>query len=455
MSVDDASATHAPDLAAPAGAATKTGSQVQSTINVTENQGTVIGTQIINRAPAAPALHQLRAPVGDFVGRAPEIAQLMQAFSSAAGNRAAVIGCVRGMAGVGKTELAYTVAQQLDTTFPAAQLLVDLRGVSPTPLSPVQALQMLIRAFDREAKLPDDLDELTGLYAAALAGKRALILADDAQDVAQVRPLLPPPGCALLITSRNRFALPAMHTIDLDTLPPDAAAQLLLAVCPRIGTDAEALAKECGYLPLALRVSAGLLETNDTRPVSSCLARVGVAQLTYLSNPDDPADSVETSLRLSYDDLPPDGQAALCQLSVFPASFDAAAAQAVVAVAAGATETLELLRRNSVLEWDAALERYNLQDLVRVFGAARLDAADAVRLRHAQHYVQVASVAGQDLYLQGETLAGLALFDRERVQIDAGWSWARAIRAMLCVSPWIDLNNFVSRSALTINVADG
>ena len=423
MSLDDQ--TNTQQTPSPAGASATAVPRVQSTINVAANQGTVIGTQIINQAHATPALHQLRASVGDFVGRAAEIDQLVQALSAASGNGTAAIGCVRGMAGVGKTELAYTVAQQLNASFPDAQLLVDLRGVSPTPLSPAQALQTLIRAFEREAKLPDELDELTGLYAAALAGKRALILADDAQDVAQVRSLLPPPGCALLVTSRNRFALPAMRAIDLPPLPPQAAAQLLLAVCPRIGTDAEALAKQCGYLPLALRVSAGLLATNDARPVSSCLAHLGVERLSYLSDPDDPAANVETSLRLSYDDLTPDGQAGLCQLSVFPASFDAAAAQAVVAIAADVSEALELLRRYSLLEWDAALERYSLQDLVRVYGAARLEAADAVRLRHAQHYMQVASFAVQDLYLKGQALAGLALFDRERAQIDAGWSWAR------------------------------
>src|SRR3954469_23218912 len=171
MSADDPSIAQASGQQPPAGAAAKTGPQVQSTINVTDNQGTVIGTQIINRAPAAPALHQLRAPVGDFVGRAEEIGQLVQALSTAANTGAAAIGCVRGMAGVGKTELAYCVAQQLSASFPDAQLLVDLRGVSPPPLSPAQALQTVIRAFEREAKLPDDVVELTGLYAAALAGK--------------------------------------------------------------------------------------------------------------------------------------------------------------------------------------------------------------------------------------------------------------------------------------------
>jgi hypothetical protein len=287
---------------APAGAPTA-GPRVQSTINVAENQGTVIGTQIINQAQAAPMLHLQRAPVGDFVGRAHEVDELVQALTTAASTSAAAIGCVRGMAGVGKTELAYTVAQQLGGAFPDAQLLVDLRGASPTPLSPAQALQSIIRAFEREARLSDDLDELTGLYAAALAGKRALILADDAQDAAQVRALLPPPGCALLITSRNRFALPAMRAIDLDTLPAPEAAQLLLAICPRIGADADALAKECGYLPLALRISATYL-VRPMRSLPHYLAELA-DERTRLRRirGDDPEADVAASINLSYASL--------------------------------------------------------------------------------------------------------------------------------------------------------
>src|SRR4051794_2858971 len=107
MSPDDATNPQPAPAGAPAAAVPK----VQSTINVADNQGTVIGTQIINQAKAAPVLHQLRAPVGDFVGRAAEVEQLAQALSAAAGGGAAAIGCVRGMAGAGKTELAYTVAQ--------------------------------------------------------------------------------------------------------------------------------------------------------------------------------------------------------------------------------------------------------------------------------------------------------------------------------------------------------
>lgn len=380
----------------------------------------------INQGPgsASQALYQLRAPVGDFVGREKEIEQLVQALSKGA---AASICGLRGMGGIGKTELAYVVADRLRAVYPDGQIFVELRGASNSSLSPEQGLQTVIRAFEREAKLPDDLSQLQAHYRSVLAGKRVLVLADDAKDAAQVRPLLPPSGCALLVTSRNRFSLPKMVGVDLSTLPSGEAEALLLEVCPRIGDHAAELARLCGYLPLALRVSASLLAASDTRSVARYLQQLEQERLKLLSDPDDPAASVEASLRLSYDALEPAAQSALCQISVFPTSFDLEAARAIVLVEGEVEEVLELLRRRSLLEWDTALERYSQHELLGVFAAARLEEDDSLQLRHAQYFTTVAWKAGGELYTQGGTAmqAGLALFDRERMNIDAGWSWAR------------------------------
>jgi tetratricopeptide (TPR) repeat protein len=376
--------------------------------------------------PLTAALHQLRAPSGDFVGREREIERLVQALSKAvSGGTSAAIGAVRGMGGIGKTELAYTVAQRLVEHLRDAQLLVELRGASH-PLTPAQALQQVVRSFAREAQLSDDLSQLQALYRSTLSGKRALIVADDALDAAQVRPLLSPQGCALLITSRQRFSLPGMAMIDLGTLPPADADTLLLEICPRIGEHARELAKLCGYLPLALRVSASLL-ANSSRSVARYLEQLATKRLVHLADPDDPQAGVEASLHVSYDTLAPEAQQALSQLSVFPTSFDLAAAQAAAAIDGDVAEALELLRRRSLLEWDATAERFSLHDLVRVFAAARLENAEPVQLRHARYYVGVAAAA-RALYLTGgaTTLRGLALFDQERPHVDAGWSWAQS-----------------------------
>ncbi len=278
---------------------------------IDNRQGTFIEQQIIQPV-LPPTLHQLRAPVGDFVGRKREIDLLVQQLIAATGSgAAAAISGVRGMGGIGKTELAYAAAQQLLKHFPDAQLLIELRGAGANPLTPEAALQTVIRAFEREAKLPDDVTQLQALYRDKLTGKRAIILADDAKDAAQVRPLLPPPGCALLITSRNRFVLPGMAGLDLGTLPGDATAQPLLEICPRIRAYAPKLAQLCGYLALALRVSAGLLAASDIRDVARYLEQLAAERLKHLNDPDDPQTSVEASLRLSYDALPPAAQATL------------------------------------------------------------------------------------------------------------------------------------------------
>lgn len=377
-------------------------------------------------------LHQLPAPVPDFVGRAEEIAALVRGLGRAIGGAAAISG-IRGLGGIGKTQLAYVVAQQLAPTFPDAQLLLDLRGASTSPLAATQALQQVIRAFEPLAQLPDDQGELERLYRSLLSGKRVLVLADDAASAAQVRPLLPPSGSALLVTSRQRFGLDGMLVRDLGILSPEEAEHLLLEICSRIGEHAAELARLCGRLPLALRLSASLIE-NDALSVPRYLEQLKAERLKHLIDPDDPARDVEASLQLSYNALEADAQQVLAQLSVFPASFDRAAAEAIVRLpghdepAPDALEPLlRLLYRRSLLERNPESERSSLHDLVRAFAAARLPDADAVALRHAQHYAAVAEQADQ-LYLQGgdNLMSGLALFDGERQQIDAGWQWARS-----------------------------
>lgn len=154
---------------------------------------------ITNLPTPAQRLYQLRAPIGDFIGREQEIAELIRALC--AGSGAAAITGIRRLGGIGKTELAYVVANRLCDYFGDAQIVVELFGAS-NPLTPEAALQAVIRSFEPQAKLPDDLPTLKQQYAEYLHGKRVLILADDAKDAAQVCPLLPPVGCALLITSR-------------------------------------------------------------------------------------------------------------------------------------------------------------------------------------------------------------------------------------------------------------
>jgi tetratricopeptide (TPR) repeat protein/transcriptional regulator with XRE-family HTH domain len=385
-----------------------------------------------------PVRHQLRPPIADFVGRSAEIAQLVQALQMAvARGRGAVISSVQGMGGIGKTELAYLVAQHLLTTFPDAQIVVPLRGTSPQPLSAEQALRSVIYAFTPEAKLPDDLLALQAHYQSVLHGKRVLVLADDACDAAQVRPLIPSVGCALLTTSRQRFALPGMATVALDQLAEAEAIALLRMIAPRLSaTEAQVLAQACGYLPLALRVSASLLHTTPALKVATYLAQLHDARqrLAHLCDPDDAGLDVAASLTLSYAQLDVSAQSVFRQLGAFVADFATDLAQAVVEVPAGTDiePTLCGLLRRNLLMYDVAHERWRLHDLVRDLARSYLEAVgenESTWWRYAR--AAVAHVAHiQKHFLAGgeQALRALTQFDAERPHLDAArrWAWLHA-----------------------------
>ncbi len=443
-------------------------------------QGIFNGPVTLNVRGLLPngSLHQLRAAVGDFVGRQVEIDRLVQTFESAAENKTATIGLIQGMAGSGKTELAYKVIEQTAHLFSDANLLISLQGTSSHPLTQERALQTVIRAFEPNANLPDDRVELQAHYRTLLYNKRVLILADDALDGSQINGLLPPPGCALLVTSRNRFAIPGMTSITLEPLPQDEAVQLLIRICPRIGNHAISLARLCGDLPLALRISAGVLVADDTRNVKEFLRVLADerTRLQHLRDPDDSALSVEAALCVTYEMLDATAQRVLRQISIFPTSFSQEAAEYIVKshnkaeimnivaeeagishvsvllpppIANDSIEVVEedsnshsdilvispdpvdvpavlgLLRRRSLIDWDEVTARYQLHELVRLFAEARLQRIELARLIHAEYFMQVAWRT-DELYKAGndQVIAGLALFDQERLNIDSAWQWA-------------------------------
>jgi tetratricopeptide (TPR) repeat protein/transcriptional regulator with XRE-family HTH domain len=391
------------------------------------------------RSPPAPPLlqsarHQLRAPVADFVGRARELDQLLNALRLAlAQERGAIISGMQGMGGIGKTELAYLIAHRLRDAFPDAQLVLNLRGSTVTPLTPEQTLQAVIHTLSPQAKLPDDLPALEQHYRTLLHGSRMLILADDARDALQVQALLPPSGSALLISSRQRFTLPGMATVQLEQLRADEAVTLLRAICPRLGTrEAELIARACGHLPLALRISGGILHSTPAIPVATYLAQLGDERQRRLAlrDPDDPQLDVEASLALSYAQLDDSAQQVFRQLGVFVADFATTLAHAVVVVSSGSAieATLQLLLRRNLVMYDAEHARWRLHDLLRDLARVLLEAAgeaEAAWWRYARAAVQIAQATHEQYAAGGDgMLAALGRFDAERPHVDAAHTWA-------------------------------
>jgi tetratricopeptide (TPR) repeat protein len=376
-------------------------------------------------APAIPTLHQLRAPVGDFVGREKEIADLTAALRG--GANAAITG-ISGMGGIGKTELAFYVANELRDAYPDAQLVLDMRGTDDPPRDPADALAACIRAFAGvEQSLPGDLQHLTLIYRSVLEGRRALILLDNTFDGAQARPLLPPAGSALLVTSRETIALPGLKRVTLEQLSPVEARELLRGIAPRVhGDTADRICFLCGYLPLAIRAAGSLLDvTADLLPETYAeqlqderrrLELIGAEGVDY---------GVEASFGLSYARLAPDVASIFRRLAVFPAFFDARAEETVCEDTEH-KHLSELLRRNLV-RYNRETQRYSLHDLARLFADSRMsdDERYATRMRHAAHYLTVLRECDAFYLKGGDAIkSGLALFDVERRNIETGQEWA-------------------------------
>src|SRR5262249_9696832 len=213
---------------------------------------------------------QLPAAVAHFAGRAGELDTLTGLLCDRAERGGTVvISAIGGTAGVGKTAVEVYWAQQVADRFPDGQLYVNLRGFDPggSVMDPAEGVRRFLDALQvPPEQIPVDLDAQAVLYRSQLAGKRMLVVLDNARDTAQVRPLLPgAPGCLVLVTSRNELtgliANDGAHPITLDLLADDEARRLWAQRRGADGSAAEPAAVAeiiplCAHLPLALALVA-------------------------------------------------------------------------------------------------------------------------------------------------------------------------------------------------------
>ncbi|MGW5052583.1 ATP-binding protein [Actinokineospora sp. NPDC004072] len=358
---------------------------------------------------------QLPVAPAHFVGRAEELAALTTALDLASG-RGGMISALAGAGGVGKTWLAVHWAYQHRDRFPDGQLFVDLQGFSPTgkPMEPSVAVRGFLDALGvAPGRVPADLHAQAALYRSLVAGKRMLIVLDNAASSAQVTPLLPGvPGCTVVTTSRRHLSglisRYGARPIQLG-VPTDGEAHHRLATQlgdQRVADEPHAmddLVTCCGGFPLALGIVAGRAATSPHTPLSALAAelRDATTRLDALDS-DDPTASLPAVLSWSAEALTADQRQVFALLGIAPGpEIGLLAASSLSNLSTARTRRiLRALEEASLLEHDGH-GRYRMHDLIRAY-AITLNVDDEVRLaalrRVLDFYTHTAHTADRLLY---------------------------------------------------------
>ena len=333
-------------------------------------------------APLQPP-RELPADVVAFTGRAEELAALDGLLARTQTVPAMVVSVLSGTAGVGKTSLAVHWAHRVADRFPDGQLYLNLRGHDPDqPIRPADALAVFLRALDvPDRAIPHELPERAARYRTLMAGRRALVVLDNAVSVDQVRDLLPgTSSCFVVVTCRDTMpALVARYgavRIDLDLLSLEEALALLRKlVGSRVDgapDRAAELARRCARLPLALRIAAELAVARPGGTLAELVEELGEEsrRLDLLAAGGDPYTAVRTVFSWSLRHLSTEAADAFKLLGLHPgADLHRRAAAALIGTdAAGVRGLLDALTRAHLIT-GVGTDRVAMHDLLRAFAA--------------------------------------------------------------------------------------
>jgi DNA-binding SARP family transcriptional activator/tetratricopeptide (TPR) repeat protein len=344
-----------------------------------------------------------------FTGRGDELRRLdalLPAAGAVGGGGTVVITTIEGTAGIGKTSLAVHWSHLVRDMFPDGQVYLNLRGfdVADNPVLPHDALYTLLSAFRVPSeKIPQGTRERSAMLRNVVAGRRMLMVLDNAMSTDQVTPLLPAnQSCVVLVTSRNRLdGLAATGDGRQLTLglfdEADSSALLSSYLSPaRVAQEREAFAELlalCAGLPLALSIVGARAWCSPNLPLAQFVDELRDAhfRLDALDTGDDAASSVRAVFSWSYAALSP-AAARMFRLLGLHAGPDvsrhAAGALADVTEDEARTQLDELVRAHLLeLRTDG---RYQFHDLLRVYALERAtsDETDAERDAAARRAVR-------------------------------------------------------------------
>ncbi|MFJ6798011.1 AfsR/SARP family transcriptional regulator [Streptomyces sp. NPDC091268] len=346
------------------------------------------GDAAASPAPARP--EQLPSDLPDFTGRLDSLSEITAFLTDGAAAGAAVrIAGICGKDGVGKSSLAVHAAYALRERFPDGRLYAALGGRSD-PQGTAAVLGRFLRALGVPAHaVPEDADERQTLYRSLLAGRRMLIVLDEAADEAAVRRLLPGDACsAVIVTGRSPLTgLPGIHQIRLDVLDEAHSVELLcrIAGAERIRGQLPAaleLAEFCGGLPLALRVVGARLACRPHWPLDRLVRRFRdeagrLDEFSYCGM------ELRSHITLAYRALDPEPARLLRLLTLVDApDFPAWTAAALLGCPdpAQADDAIEELVHSQLLDvsgQEGDRPRYRFHDLIRVFAREQLLATES------------------------------------------------------------------------------
>ncbi|MFI7700545.1 BTAD domain-containing putative transcriptional regulator [Nonomuraea sp. NPDC049480] len=356
--------------------------------------------------PAEPmAPRQLPPGMAELAGRDDALKELDRLVSE--GTRICVI---TGTAGVGKTALALHWAHRSAERFPDGQLHVDLQGFGPrdAPLRPQAAQSALLQAMGvPPQRIPEGPEAVSALYRTMLAGKRMLVVLDNARDAEQVRRLLPGGAeCTVLITSRRGLSslvsAEGAALLTLDVLAPEEARDLLARRLgrERVETDTAAtdeIIRLCARLPLALAIAAGRAAASPSFPLAAPAADLRRVRddIGALATADGRTD-LRAVLSRSYAILPADAARLFRLLAVHPGPDITRAAVASLAALdpPRAGRSLDALLDAHLLT-EVVPGRFAFHDLLRTYARELARAADPLSNRQAvrrviDHYLHTA-----------------------------------------------------------------